>query len=184
MQRLWFVSVLIGIGIACLVLAPSATACISWGDGRSCETGWTIALNVAGWVLLALAALLSGAAWLRRPPRPELDSAEVTRRTDALLTAVRERLNEDEAAWADDHAGYGEWELALAVIHDAARDGRLVLTDPEAAELFAIGEHVDRRMLEDLVRPPGSLDGAGASAEFDPVTGAPIGKDAGAARRP
>ena len=151
-QRLWLIGMVVVLGIVCLVLAPMATSCISWSDGRACETGWTVVLNAVGWLLLAAAARLSGIGWLRRPPRLRLEATDVARRTTELIDAVRDRLSEAEYAWASANSAQTEWEVALAVIHDAAREGRLVLTDAEAAELFAISEDVDPGMLNDLVR--------------------------------
>jgi hypothetical protein len=121
----------------------------------------------------------------RTPRRPAMmKKQEITPRTDALIESVRERLSDSEYAWAIESSGQAEWEIALAVIHDAVHEGRLVLTDAEAAELFSIGEHVDRRMLDDLISLGKSRPEPPGSADYDPVSGAPIAKDARATRRP
>ena len=61
MGRLWLPAVLIGIGIASLIVAPLAQSCVTGSDTRVCETGWTIVLNVSGGILIA-----SGALWFGR----------------------------------------------------------------------------------------------------------------------
>jgi PHP domain len=77
---------------------------------------------------------------------------ELTRRVVALVEGLRPRLDASAFAWILENAGQTEWELALADVHLAAASGRLVLTDAEADELFALERHVDRRMLKDLLR--------------------------------
>jgi hypothetical protein len=67
MGRLWLPATLIGIGIASLVVAPMAQSCVTWSDGRACETGWTIVLNVLGGLLIVSGALWFGLHVMRRP---------------------------------------------------------------------------------------------------------------------
>ena len=66
MGRLWLPATLIGIGIASLLLAPIVQPCITWSDGRACESGWTIVLNVLGGLLIVSGVVWFGLHMMRR----------------------------------------------------------------------------------------------------------------------
>jgi hypothetical protein len=57
MRRLLVPALLIGTGIACLAVAPSAQFCVTWSDGSACETAATIVLNVLGLALIGIGGL-------------------------------------------------------------------------------------------------------------------------------
>jgi len=66
MGKLWIPAILLGIGIASLVVAPMAQYCVTWSDGQACETAGTVALNVLGWVAIATGTLWLVLHWGRR----------------------------------------------------------------------------------------------------------------------
>jgi hypothetical protein len=54
----WLGLLLVGLGVAALILAPQAQWCVVDGDSSACETIGTIVLNGAGAVLIALGGVV------------------------------------------------------------------------------------------------------------------------------
>ena len=54
-------AVLVGIGLACFVIAPMAQTCVTDFDYRACETAGTVVLNLVGLAFVGI-----GGAWLYR----------------------------------------------------------------------------------------------------------------------
>ena len=65
MSRLLVVACLIAVGLAVLIVAPSAQSCTVDVDAGVCETIGTVILNVVGGILIAYGVLL-GLLWLTR----------------------------------------------------------------------------------------------------------------------
>jgi hypothetical protein len=73
MSRLLVAACLIALGLAALIVAPSAQSCTVDVDTRACETIGTIILNVVGGALIALGTLASAPIpWLNRWHRSAL----------------------------------------------------------------------------------------------------------------
>jgi hypothetical protein len=59
MKGLFLPAILLGLGIAALIVAPLAQICNVNGDSSACETAGTIVLNVVGGGLIAGGGILA-----------------------------------------------------------------------------------------------------------------------------
>ena len=57
MRKLLVPSLIVGIGIASIAVAPSAQSCFVWSNGRACETVGTIAFNLIGLAMIGIGGL-------------------------------------------------------------------------------------------------------------------------------
>jgi hypothetical protein len=70
MSRLLVAACLIALGLAALIVAPSAQSCTVDVDTRACETIGTIILKVVGGALIAFGALFALLGLWRQRPSP------------------------------------------------------------------------------------------------------------------